>query len=305
MLEFLMYTVNRIPGSVDSLELSDTDAKSSVVLVPNRGGIATRFRIGLRDVFFLDEETLKDAEKNVRGGNPILFPNPGKLTDDVWSRDGASGGMKQHGFARTRPWQTSLTSTGESASVTLRLSADDATLAVFPWRFVLDCTYSLKGNKLRIEMRVTNESALPMPFALGFHPYFLVPQSEKPGTRVETAATVAYDNVAKKNVQLTRFQLALPEVDLRLLNHGSGRSALQWADDRVTIEASKEFQTWVVWTLAGKDFVCLEPWTSPPDALNSSEALQVVAPSETKMMWVSYSAEMKEIKPPRPHHNDS
>ncbi len=305
MLGLPMYTVNRIAGAVDTLELSDTEAKSTVTLAPGRGGIATRFRIGNREVFYMDDETLNDPSKNVRGGNPILFPSPGKLTDDAWSKDGQGGAMKQHGFARTMPWDTSLTSTGESASVTLRLTATDETLAVFPWQFVLDVTYSLKGNKLRIETRVTNESDTPMPFALGFHPYFAVPQTEKPGTRVETAATAAYDNVAKKQVHITRFQLALPEVDLRLLNHGSGRSALQWADDRVTVEASKEFKTWVVWTIAGKDFVCLEPWTSPPDALNSGEALQTVAPGETKMVWVSYSAEMKEIKPPRPHHNDS
>jgi galactose mutarotase-like enzyme len=43
----------------------------------------------------------------------------------------------------------------------------------------------------------------------------------------------------------------------------------------------------VVWTLAGKDFVCLEPWTAGADALNTGEKLLTLAPGEAKTLAVS------------------
>jgi galactose mutarotase-like enzyme len=35
-----------------------------------------------------------------------------------------------------------------------------------------------------------------------------------------------------------------------------------------------------VWTLPGRDFVCVEPWTRPSDAINRNEAVWV-APDQT------------------------
>ena len=89
---------------LESLELRDTDAGSVLVLAPGRGGMATRWTLGGREVFYLDEASLRDPTKNVRGGNPVLFPQPGKLEGDVFERDGKRGSMKQHGFARNLAW---------------------------------------------------------------------------------------------------------------------------------------------------------------------------------------------------------
>jgi galactose mutarotase-like enzyme len=44
----------------------------------------------------------------------------------------------------------------------------------------------------------------------------------------------------------------------------------------------------VVWTLAGRDFVCVEPWTAPADALNTGESLITLAPGESRDLWVSF-----------------
>jgi galactose mutarotase-like enzyme len=42
----------------------------------------------------------------------------------------------------------------------------------------------------------------------------------------------------------------------------------------------------VVWTLAGRDFVCLEPWTCPADALNSGASLLELAPGGKRSLSV-------------------
>ena len=65
--------------------------RSRFVIRPARGGIVTQFDVGDDRVMYMDADTLRDATKNVRGGNPVLFPSPGKLADDKWSRDGKAG----------------------------------------------------------------------------------------------------------------------------------------------------------------------------------------------------------------------
>ena len=44
---------------------------------------------------------------------------------------------------------------------------------------------------------------------------------------------------------------------------------------------SPSFTTLVVWTLEGRDFVCVEPWTAPGGALQTHQGLLSVAPGDT------------------------
>ena len=99
-------------------------------------------------------------------------------------------------------------------------------------------------------------------------------------------ATRAFDNVQKREVDY-RLDLTGDEVDLRLLDHGTARSALVGPKGRVMIEGSPEFTHWVIWSLPGRDFVCLEPWTSPPDALNSGDGLLWLEPGETRTLTLT------------------
>src|SRR4051812_11386022 len=80
------------------------DQAARVVVAPSRGGMVTRFEVNGEPVLFLDAASLTDLAKNVRGGNPVLFPSPGPLAGERFTRDGKSGSMKQHGFARQEAW---------------------------------------------------------------------------------------------------------------------------------------------------------------------------------------------------------
>ena len=71
-----------------------------------------------------------------------------------------------------------------------------------------------------------------------------------------------------------------------LARSDKGAAALTSAGRTITLACSPEYTRWVVWTLAGRDFVCLEPWTCPGDALNSGEGLLVLAPGEERVLRV-------------------
>jgi len=266
------------------ISLSDGDAV--VEIEPERGGLVTRFDVGARRVLFMDEATLRDPTKNVRGGVPVLFPTPGKLAGDAWSYAGHSGSLKQHGFARNLSWR--VVDAGRTTA-TIMLDANDATRAAFPWDFSVEMTFLLNGRSLRLDHRVSNTGATAMPFGFGFHPYFFVADADKPRVRIATAATRAFDNVTKQTVA-AKIDLTRDEVDLHLLDHGATESTLATPAGDVRLRGSAEYTHWVVWTLGGKDFVCLEPWTCPGNALNTGERLITLAPMETRAMWLEFEA---------------
>jgi len=274
----------------DLIELSDDGGPSAVTIAPERGAIVTRFRVGDRDLLFMDESTLADRTKNVRGGVPLLFPSPGRLAGDHFEHAGRSGSMKQHGFARDVAWTVDALSTEDAAQAALGITSTDATRAMYPWDFRLAVTYTLRGPRLRLEATVQNTGTEPLPFAFGIHPYFLV--HDKAGAAIATKATRAFDNVTKTTVPFHGFDLTAKEVDLHLVDHGSTDSALTWGDGaRLAIRASPELRRWVVWTLAGRDFVCVEPWSAPADALNSGESLLELAPGARRLLWIEMEYE--------------
>jgi galactose mutarotase-like enzyme len=278
------------PTPLETVLLEDPAARSRVWLAPKRGALVTRFSVGGREVLFLDEATLLDETKNVRGGVPVLFPSPGKLQQDRWARGGLSGTLGQHGFARNLPWEVVEQSASAAA---LRLTPTPATRANYPFEFQLDYRFSLTGAALRIEQRIHNPGPLPLPFGCGFHPYFHIPQAQKAGARIETGATRAFDNVTKQEVALTgAIDLSAKEVDLHLEDHGRADCTLALADGaRIVVSGSPELSRWVIWTLAGKEFVCLEPWTGPGDGLNTGSGLLVAAPGETRSLWTELALE--------------
>jgi galactose mutarotase-like enzyme len=265
--------------------LRDDEAGARVVAAPRRGALVTSFRVGQRELLYLDEATLNDAAQNVRGGIPVLFPSPGKLADDTWQYAGQRGRLKQHGFARNLPWLVARESTADGAAVTLALDSSPATLAAFPWEFRVELSFTLRGTHLRLSSKVQNRATSPLPFAFGYHPYFAVGDKRRLG--IDTHATRAFDNVSKCEIAFSGFDLTASEVDLHLLDHGSSESALHLGDgSRVRVAGSSDFVRWVVWTKAGKDFVCLEPWTAPGNALNTGESLCVLPPGATRESWI-------------------
>jgi len=155
-------------GELYTLHDERTDAR--VVVAPQRGAIVTSMRVAGRELLYLNDATLCDSSQNVRGGIPVLFPSPGKLTNDTLCWGGRSGtDMKQHGFGRILDWSVLDSPPG---SLLLEIQANAWTLPRYPWQFCAQIDYRLELHRLSIHFRVENRDTTPLPFALGFHPYF-------------------------------------------------------------------------------------------------------------------------------------
>jgi galactose mutarotase-like enzyme len=277
-------------GALESLELYDEQADARVLIAPERGGMLTRFSLGAVPVLYLDEATLHDRAQSVRGGIPILFPIAGKLPTGQYSLgEGAAAqtyAMKQHGFARNLPWQVSelVTSAANAtqpgfASVTLSLTSSEQTRAQYPFDFALRFTYQLSAGVLTLTQRFENCGAVPMPIQPGLHPYFYLPDADKAEARVETDASCAYDNTSGQELTLRGpIELAGREIDLHLHDQRSRTSVLRRPGlPDVRIGFGDDQKVLVIWTLPGRDFVCVEPWSDRFGALAEGRA-QLVAP---------------------------
>jgi galactose mutarotase-like enzyme len=275
---------------LETIVLRSPTADATAVLAPQRGGMLTRLSVAGRPLLYLDEATLLDPSKSLRGGNPMLFPSPGPLAGGRFAWGGRTGSMPNHGLARQRPF---VVTEADGATAVLSLVADAGTRAEFPWDFALTLRYAILGAALTIQARIENRDDAPLPFGFGLHPYFFVPAQDKVRVAIPTRATRAWDNVAKRSVDLTGpIDVAAGEVDLHLEDHGSSEASLVLPDGaRIVVRGSEEFGRWVVWTLPGKDFVCLEPWTAAANVLNTEDRLLVIEPGGERVLSVSIALE--------------
>lgn len=282
------YQLRETGDALEPISLHDLDVDASVTLAPARGGMATRFSVAGAPVLYLDESTLRDPTKSVRGGVPLLLPIAGRLDGDGWTHDGKRYAMRQHGFGRTLPWTvTESRADNGGASVTLRLEDSDVTRAQYPFGFVFEARYALAEGALTLTLTATCREGGPMPVHIGTHPYLHVERATKSAARVDTDATRAWDNVARCEVTLASLpDLGAGEVDFHLLDHGPHETVLHrpGASD-VRLAWSENLTTLVLWTLPERDFVCVEPWASPAGAFDRGDAARVPTGASASWWW--------------------
>ncbi|MDB9373621.1 aldose epimerase [Nodularia sphaerocarpa] len=289
-----MFTITLQEQQYKTYILSDDSAGSQIEVVPERGGIITRWRIQGQEIFYLDTERFTHPDLSVRGGNPILFPICGNLPDNFYTHNGQRYTLKQHGFARELPWEVIEQKTEDKASLTLVLNSNEQTKAVYPFDFQVIFTYELQGDTLAIRQEYKNLSSTPMPFSAGFHPYFLTAGDKN---RLEfQIPSGQYQDQSTKEIHSFdgNFDFNRDEIDVAFKDLTSQSATV--IDPSRSLKLSLDYDNiyshLVFWTVKGKDFYCLEPWTAPRNALNTGENLTVLAPKASCTAFVRLTANL-------------
>jgi galactose mutarotase-like enzyme len=259
--------------------ITDKSTNSQLEVVPERGGIITKWRVQGQEIFYLDEERFTNPSLSVRGGNPILFPICGNLPENTYAYNGKEYTLKQHGFARDLPWEITKQDTQDKTALTLVLKSNEQTRTVYPFDFQLTFTYQLLGSSLIVHQEIQNLSRERMPFCIGFHPYFSV--QDKSQLQFEIPSTQYQNQVTKEVTPFNgNFDFERDEIDVafKQLTAKSATVIDNARKLRLTLDYEDIFSTLVFWTLKGKDFYCLEPWSAPRNAINTAENLTVLAP---------------------------
>ncbi|NEP77715.1 MAG: aldose epimerase [Okeania sp. SIO3C4] len=272
--------------------LSDLGFNSSINVVPERGGIITSWCINNQELLYCDSKRLENPELIVRGGIPILFPICGNLPNNIYKYNGNNYFLKQHGFARELPWEVIEKSTQDRASITLVLTSNKFTKTVYPFDFKLTFTYQVKGNSLEIFQVYTNLSKTQrMPFSTGLHPYFFAPNKYQlhfdiPSMEyVEPKTGIVHDNNGK-------FDLNQDEVNA-IFEKLTGLATTVYDRSRglkILLSYTSSYSTMAFWTVKNEEFYCLEPWTAPPNSLNTGYRLIDLEPGSSCEMLVRLTA---------------
>jgi aldose 1-epimerase len=268
--------------------------------------------------------TFLQHDRPTRSGIPVLFPFPNRIKGGRFTWAGKayelpiSDPQKKnaiHGFACQRPWRVVAQGADhKSAWVTAEFhGAHDApeTLDLWPADYRIRLTCRLGAQSLRLEAVVDNPDAEPLPFGLGYHPYYRV----NGGLSADPARTL----VLAPAREYWELQDNLPTgvrlpVDARLdLNRPRPYAELQMDDIltgldevprgeeglcprgglqdsggrlRLNLSAVPAFRELVVFTPPHREAMALEPYTCTTDALNLQQrgvdaGLRVLEPGES------------------------
>ena len=125
---------------------------------------------GGQEVLWISGKSMWEADKPIRGGVPICFPWFGPRKDAPASPPAPPSPV--HGFARLRTWELeSVRQEGDAVTVTLKLTSDDATRAVWPHEFVLRHRVTF-GASLAMTLELTNTDTHPLTAEEALHTYF-------------------------------------------------------------------------------------------------------------------------------------
>lgn len=270
-------------------KLSDGCGTQAVIL-PEKGATVISLQKDGKEFLYCDAENLASPERP-RCGIPFLFPIFGRLQDGKCTWDEQEYAMEIHGFGHTSGWQV-VEHTAET--LRLMLEANEATLAQYPFRFRVTLEFTVSQGALTIYQTYENRDEKDMPYNYGFHPYFLTEKLEN--IRVETTADTFFDFAKGPSafghggISLTMPDGA-PETGAAFMGvHGPTILSNEAEGKRLIMEFDDSFHTHVLWTQAGKKFLCVEPVNGTANGLNTGNYL-TLAPGETKAAFVRFRAE--------------
>lgn len=230
-----------------------------------------------------DREWIWRGDRAVWGRHaPLCFPWCGRLKDGYFQWEGARYENGAHGFARDLE-HTLIHSGGDRLA--FRLESGPETLERYPWPFRLDTEHTLAERTLTTSCTVTNTGAGPMPFQLGFHFAFALPE--------EGESAILFQEPEEAREVLTPDGLTAGErprftgrslipLDEELFAHDSicltglrskalGLALAGGGSVKVGVEG---FPYVLLWSKPGRpQFVCIEPWHGLPDAVDSDHDL--------------------------------
>ncbi len=219
-----------------------------------------------------------------------LFPVCGRLTGGHYIYNGKKYEMGSHGFARGMEWDVINQKTD---ALTLQLKPTEETLAQYPFRFVLEMTYTLTEESLAVTTIVRNEDDVVMPFAVGGHPGFNVPLTDgevfenyslifdepcQPEWLDTTPDTCAFTGKIKElpleeNQRLPLRHSLFDGDAMFLRNTARGVTLVSDSSNRQVHVEFPDSPYLGIWHTPSTEapFVCIEPWVASPSPVGLPE----------------------------------
>lgn len=211
---------------------------------------------------------------------PVLFPVVGTLKNNTYTHKGNTYTLPRHGFARDYDFNITVQ---EDSSITFALLSNDATKAVYPFDFELQIKYTLVDKKLEVVYTVHNRSDEKMPFSLGAHPAFALPDGlENYNLKFEKDEHLISNRLEDGLISDTQVYITLNNRKLPLEYSLFKNDALVFKkikSDYVGVAKGVtkfikvnmgNFPNLGIWTKLNAPFICIEPWQGYADTLSAN-----------------------------------
>lgn len=245
----------------------------SVVLDPAHGGRLRSLVAGGRERLRPPPPHLSPDDA-MRWGSFLMAPWVGRLRDGRLPFEGGVhrfepnlGPHAIHGLCFTAPWVVERSSERE-AFLSFHLSA-----TAWPFGGRVDQGVELTPGRLRMRAEVVSTREA-MPAALGWHPWFRMPEAEEVRLRVPADRVLLAEDELLPTGEIApvegRTDLRTGQV-MRMLMLDDAfvdvrRATLRWSDLELQIQAGPTINSIVVYV--ADDALCVEPQTAWPDAPN-------------------------------------
>jgi len=276
-------------NTFDVYTINSPDGSTQASFVPEKGGVGSSiilpFAAKKREILFQHMHFWERNNPHLPGGWPFLFPVCARLERNNiagnYLYNGKTYNLPIHGFAPYLPWQVTAHS---PATLTLALAATPQTLTCFPFHFRIELKYEVKPGMLTCEQKYINSGDQPFPYYAGFHPYFSTPPVNQGKEQVTINFTAQRhfkyndkltDVIGEQPLLKLPAAITSPEVNEQLSLLGKDK-IITLSDPRGTIyleaQGSEDpdlFKYLQIYTQPTEPFICLEPWMSFPNALNT------------------------------------
>ena len=229
--------------------------------------------------------------------SPILFPIVGSLKNDSFTYNNKTYSLNRHGFARDRNFDVIDSSEN---SVIFSLKSDEDTLKVYPFDFELQLIYTLNDNNLNIAYKIINKDKVKIPFSIGAHPAFALPERftnysllfehEESLISHQLEDGLISDKTIKIPYKDRKISLNYPlfENDALIFKTLKSKSVTILENNNSLLKVKyNDFKSLGLWTVQQAPFICIEPWLGYSDTLKSTgsifekEALQILERNQT------------------------
>lgn len=246
---------------------------------------------------FDNKEFIWDANPEFWGKHsPILFPIIGCLKENKYSYNGNYYSLLRHGFASKMEFNIIKKS---AENVVFSLTNNDETLKNYPFEFELQISYTLVKSNLKIGYIVLNKNNFKMPFSIGGHPAFALPNDfdsyslEFEKSEILICSQLENDLICNETITLPMKENRLPlsyslfENDALIFKKLESKAITILENDIPFLKVKFEsFPSLGIWTKTKAPYICIEPWFGYADTMTNSgelsekEGIQIIGIKE-------------------------
>lgn len=289
--------------SVDGIEvvqLADASRKMQVSIAPSIGNMAYEILVAGKNILFFPFHSPAELKDNPTFcAIPFLAPWANRIDGDAYWANGKRyllnpdlGNLRRdgnrkpiHGLLNFSPLWTLVSASADDhaawATSRFDFTRYPEMMAQFPFAHTITMTYRLAGGEVEVETTLDNQSAEPMPVAVGYHPYFRLDDAPRDQWKAHIAAR---DHLVLNNLLIPTgerrpvefadpFPLKGGQLDdvFGSLVRGQDGRARFWVEgkkERIAVTYGPKYTVAVVYAPQARDFICFEPMAAVTDAFN-------------------------------------